>query len=86
MMVQQSNCFIVVERGAGMQNLMQERQLAILRPAAFELQHGWRPDGERGLRPHPSVVFSENNAGGVGGAVGGLFGSKGAAWERLPAA
>src|SRR6188508_509668 len=28
MMVQQSNCFIVVERGAGMQNMMQERQLA----------------------------------------------------------
>jgi len=28
MMIQQSNCFIVVERGAGMQNLMQERQLA----------------------------------------------------------
>src|SRR3984893_6751491 len=28
MMVQQSNCFIIVERGVGMQNLMQERQLA----------------------------------------------------------
>jgi curli biogenesis system outer membrane secretion channel CsgG len=28
MMIQQSNCFIVVERGAGMQNMMQERALA----------------------------------------------------------
>src|SRR6202795_2493256 len=28
LMIQQSNCFIVVERGAGMQNMMQERQLA----------------------------------------------------------
>src|SRR4029079_18992258 len=28
MMIQQSNCFIVVERGVGMQNMMQERQLA----------------------------------------------------------
>ena len=28
MMIQQSNCFIVVERGAGMQNLLQERELA----------------------------------------------------------
>src|SRR5712692_3970556 len=28
LMIQQSNCFIVVERGAGMQNIMQERQLA----------------------------------------------------------
>jgi len=26
MMIQQSNCFIVVERGAGMQNVMPERQ------------------------------------------------------------
>src|SRR4026207_1449325 len=28
MMIQQSNCFIVVERGAGMRNMMQERDLA----------------------------------------------------------
>ena len=28
MMIQQSNCFIVVERGVGMQNMMQERALA----------------------------------------------------------
>jgi len=27
MMIQQSNCFIVVERGVGMQNMMQERSL-----------------------------------------------------------
>src|SRR5574339_135834 len=27
----------------------------------------------------PNVVFSENNAGGVGGAVGGIFGHKAAA-------
>ena len=28
MMIQQSNCFIVVERGVGMSNMMQERALA----------------------------------------------------------
>ena len=28
MMIQQSNCFIVVERGVGLQNMMQERSLA----------------------------------------------------------
>jgi len=28
MMIQQSNCFIVVERGQGLQNMMQERALA----------------------------------------------------------
>src|SRR6476661_3526268 len=36
MMIQQSNCFIVVERGVGMQNLMQERQLS----AAGEARQG----------------------------------------------
>ena len=30
----------------------------------------------------PSVVFSENNAGGVGGAVGGLLGGKGCSGRR----
>ena len=34
MMIQQSNCFIVVERGVGMQNMMQERQLAAAGAAA----------------------------------------------------
>ena len=34
----------------------------------------------------PAVVFSENNAGGVGGAVGGLFGRKRPRSARWPAA
>ena len=79
MMVQQSNCFIVVERGAGMQNLMQERQLA----SSGQLRSNSNMGGGQMVTADfvltPSVVFSENNAGGVGGAVGGLFGSKGAA-------
>lgn len=74
MMIQQSNCFIVVERGAGMQNLMQERQLA----AAGETRQGSNMGGGQMVTADfvmtPAVVFSENNAGGVGGAVGGLFG------------
>ena len=49
MMIQQSNCFIVVERGAGMQNMMQERQLAAGRRGAPGLEHGRRPDGGRGF-------------------------------------
>src|SRR4029453_7573498 len=79
MMVQQSNCFIVVERGAGMQNLMQERQLA----SSGQLRSNSNMGGGQMVSADfvltPSVVFSENNAGGVGGAVGGFFGSKGAA-------
>jgi hypothetical protein len=79
MMIQQSNCFIVVERGRGMQNVMQERQLA----AAGESRQGSNMGGGQMVAADfvmtPSVVFSENNAGGAGGAVAGLFGRKGAA-------
>ena len=76
MMIQQSNCFIVVERGQGLRNMEQERALAgggqtragsnmgggLMVPADFIMT--------------PAVVFSEGNAGGVGGAVGGLLGGR----------
>jgi hypothetical protein len=79
MMIQQSNCFIVVERGVGMQNLMQERQLS----QAGETRQGSNLGGGQMVAADfvltPSVVFAENNAGGIGGAVGGLFGGKAAA-------
>jgi len=79
MMIQQSNCFIVVERGVGMQNMMQERNLA----AAGQTRQNSNMGGGQMVTADfimtPSVVFSENNAGGLGGAVGGLFGGKAAA-------
>jgi hypothetical protein len=77
MMIQQSNCFIVVERGMGMQNMMQERALA----EAGELRQGSNMGGGQMVSADfiltPSVVFQENNAGGVGGALGGLIGGSG---------
>lgn len=83
LMIQQSNCFLVVERGVGMQNLMQERALA----KAGELRQDSNVGGGQMVTADyvltPAVVFSENNAGGVGGglggAIGGLFGSGGRA-------
>jgi hypothetical protein len=76
LMIQQSNCFIVVERGAGMRNVMQERQLA----SAGEMRQGSNLGGGQMVAADfvltPGVAFHENNAGGVGGAVGGLFGRK----------
>ena len=72
LMVQQSNCFIVVERGIGMQNMMQERGLG----SAGQLRQGSNMGGGQMVTADyvltPAVVFSENNAGGVGGALGGL--------------
>ena len=83
LMIQQSNCFLVVERGVGMQNLMQERALQ----KAGELRQDSNVGGGQMVTADyvltPSVVFSEDNAGGVGGgvgaAIGGLFGSGGRA-------
>ncbi len=76
LMIQQSNCFVVVERGAAMQNLMQERQLA----EAGQTRQGSNMGGGQMVTADfiltPNVVFQESNAGGIGGAVGGLFGRR----------
>ncbi len=78
MMIQQSNCFIVVERGIGMQNMMQERALQ----ESGELRAGSNMGGGQMVSADfvltPAVVFQENDAGGLGGALGGLLpGAKG---------
>ena len=74
MMIQQSNCFIVVERGAGMRNAVQERQLA----QAGETREGSNMGGGQVVAADfiltPAVVFSENNAGGMGAGIGKAFG------------
>ncbi len=79
MMIQQSNCFIVVERGQGMQNMMQERALA----GGGEMRSGSNIGGGQMVAADfiltPAVVFSESNAGGIGGALGGLLGGRGSA-------
>jgi Curli production assembly/transport component CsgG len=79
MLVQQSNCFQVVERGVAMGNMMQERSLA----SSGELQRDQNVGKGQMVAADfivtPSVVFSENNAGGVGGALGGLLGNRGRA-------
>ena len=68
-MIQQSNCFLVVERGVGMQNMMQERALA----KSGELRQDSNVGGGQMVTADyiltPAVVFSENNAGGVGGGA-----------------
>jgi curli biogenesis system outer membrane secretion channel CsgG len=83
MMIQQSNCFIVVERGMGMQNLMQERALSNSGQLRQDSNMGGGQMVSADFVLTPSVVFSDNNAGGVGGAIGGLFGSRAAAVGAL---
>ena len=78
LMIQQSNCFQVVERGLAMQNLMQERSLA----QSGQLQAGSNVGQGQLVTADflltPEVAFSESNAGGAAiGAIGGLFGALG---------
>jgi len=77
MMIQQSNCFLVVERGVGMQNLMQERALG----KSGELRQDSNMGGGQMVTADyvltPSVVFSQDDAGGIAGGIGGMFGTAG---------
>jgi curli biogenesis system outer membrane secretion channel CsgG len=78
MMIQQSNCFVVVERGRAMKNLMQERELA----SSGQMRSGSNMGGGQMVTADyvltPDVVFQNKDAGGLGGALGGLFGIGGA--------
>jgi len=64
----------VVERGVGMRGMLAERGLSY----SGELQHDQNVGKGQMVAADfiltPSVVFSENNAGGIGGALGGIIG------------
>ena len=75
MMIQQSNCFVVVERGRGMNNMMNERALQ----QSGEMRSGSKfGKGQMVAADYtmiPSIQFSQKGTGGMGGALGGLFGN-----------
>jgi hypothetical protein len=79
LLIQQSNCFVVVDRGRAMQNMMQERELAQSGELRSKSHFGKGQMVSADYSLTPSITFSNNNAGGLGGMVGGLFGSVGAA-------
>jgi curli biogenesis system outer membrane secretion channel CsgG len=66
---QKSNCFVVVERGVGMQNMKQEREFA----ASGELQEGQNiGKGQMVAADYmmtPAIQGTDNNAGGAGGGM-----------------
>ena len=76
MIAQESNCFTVVERGVGMQNIQQERALA----GSGMLQEGSNQGGGQlqaaDFVMTPSVQFAADT-GGVSGVLGGLAGRMG---------
>lgn len=76
MMVQQSGCFDVVERGQAMQNLQQERALASAGEMRQDSNIGKGQMQAADFVMTPNVQVAANNTGGIGGALGGLLGGK----------
>lgn len=75
LMVQQSNCFVVVERGDALQNVMGERDLQASGELRDNSNFGKGQMVAADYTMSPSVLFSEKT-GGIGGALGGLIRSK----------
>jgi len=78
MMVQQSGCFDVVERGVGMQNLQQERALAQGGELRQESNVGKGQMQAADFVMTPNVQVASSNTGGLGGALLGRLGPLGA--------
>ena len=81
MLIQQSNCFVVVERGRAMQNMMQERALQDSGELRGGSGFGKGQMVAADYTVNPSINFSQSNAGGIGGALGhfgGVLGAVGA--------
>jgi len=78
MIVQQSNCFVVVERGRAMANMAGERNLM----AAGELRGGSNlGKGQMVAADYtvsPSITFSEGDTNNLGAFAGGMLGRVGA--------
>lgn len=78
-MIQQSNCFVIVERGAALAAMQRERELM----NSGQLRSGSNVGGGQMVSADytvsPSIQFSAKGTGGLKGLAGGLFGSVGAA-------
>lgn len=79
LLAQQSNCFVVVERGAGMNSMMRERDLMDSGELRKQSNFGKGQMVAADYTVTPTLIFQDNDMGGAAGAVGGLFGSVGAA-------
>lgn len=76
MMIQQSNCFVVVERGRAMKNMMQERALQDSGEMREGSNFGKGQMVAADYSMNPSINFSQSDAGGIGGMLGAFGGRK----------
>lgn len=74
LLVQQSNCFIVVDRGAAMQVIQGERNLRDSGELRSTSNMGKGQMVAADYAMSPSITFSNNDAGGVGGGLAGFGG------------
>jgi curli biogenesis system outer membrane secretion channel CsgG len=75
LLVQQSNCFVVVERSAaGMRAMNRERDLMESGEMRGGSNFGKGQMVASDYALSPEIVFSANDAGGIGGVLGGLIG------------
>ena len=82
MLVQQSNCFVVVERGQAMNVMKQERSLDSSGETREGSNFGKGQMVAADYAMNPTITFSSRDTGGISGALGGLtskLGSWGAA-------
>jgi len=75
LIIQQSNCMVVVERGRSMNNMMRERELMASGELRSGSNYGKGQMVAADYTMQPSIQFSAKGTGGLGGAVGGMFGS-----------
>lgn len=78
LMIQQSNCFIVVDRGSAMSSMMQERDLAASGEMRGNSRFGKGQMVAADYVATPNIQFSQNTGGGGAAALGGLAGGYGA--------
>jgi curli biogenesis system outer membrane secretion channel CsgG len=77
LLMQQSNCFVVVERGRAFQAMERERQIAGAGQARAGSNFGGGQMVAADYSITPEVLVSGRNTGGMGGALGGLGGGLG---------
>jgi curli biogenesis system outer membrane secretion channel CsgG len=83
LMIQQSNCFVVVDRGSAMDSMMQERDLAASGEMRSTSHLGKGQMVAADYVVTPNIQFSQDTGGGGAAALGGLAGGHGAALGAL---
>lgn len=71
-LIQQSNCFVIVERGRGMNSMMRERDLEASGEMRKKSNFGKGQMVAADYTMQPSINFSQKGTSGMGAALGGI--------------